>query len=275
MKFLQSYGISAYSPRQLSSTFSPLVAFPNLRTITVSDSYLTTNYLQLMKFFGWTWVGAAFASDDIGQSGRYAFSQSSDMGVFFPCFYIVGTQNVAGLTALANCLQNYTDIQVLMLWGSSESVINALNFFYEYKNLSYLTFILNPTSAITIPFVITPFPTSFVQGSIFLGGNYDENAGFYDCIERFIEDPSSFGPAAKSEYESTFKCTISVDESIQYCKFNPLEQNPTEICRCRLDEYKYISKPYTVLLTHLHRFYDLFRAHLYFTEIFYNHMHWL
>lgn len=244
-KYLQSLRISTYSPRQLSSTFSSPVNFPNLRTITVSDYYLTENYVQLMKFFGWTWVAAAFADDDIGQSGRYSFAQFSNSGLYFPCFYIVGSQNDAGLNALSSCLRNNTDIQVLLLWGSSSVVANSIKYLYDKTNLTSLTFVINPTAAIGINFNALRVPPSFFQGSIFLGENYDEDAGFYDCLQRFFDNPDSFNQNARLAYEFEYNCILSTDDTIPKC--NDEVNLDAKKCRCFVDLYRFISKPYTVL----------------------------
>lgn len=201
--------------------------------------------MQLMKFFGWTWVAAAFADDDIGQSGRYSFAQFSNSGLFFPCFYIVGTQNDAGLSALSTCIQNYTDIKVLLLWGSAGAVSNSLTYLYENTNLTYLTFVINPTAAISINFNAFPVPADFYQGLIFLSENYDEDAGFYDCIERFLNDPSSGTDAARKAYEAEYGCTLTDDASVPLCKEIRNNENRGK-CRCIIDDYRLISKPYTV-----------------------------
>jgi hypothetical protein len=247
-KYLQSLKIATYSPRQLSSTFSSSLNFPNLRTITVSDYYLTENYVQLMKFFGWTWVAAAFADDDIGQSGRYSFAQFSNSGLYFPCFYIIGTQNNAGLGALSNCIKNYTDIKVLLLWGSFSAVSNAITFLYEKTDIDYLTFVINPTAAIEINFDILPIPTTFYQGSIFLSENYDEDAGFYDCLQNFITNPSSLDAIARNSYEAEYDCKITDDPGLPTCSLLP-ENRPSTGCRCDIDFYRTVSKPYTVIYT--------------------------
>lgn len=244
-KYLQSLRIATYSPRQLSSTFSSPLNFPNLRTITVSDYYLTQNYVQLMKFFGWTWIAAAFADDDIGQSGRYSFAQFSDTGLYFPCFYIIGTQNDAGLSALSTCIQNYTDIQVLLIWGSTGAVANALTYLYEKTNLSYLTFVVNPTAAISINFNLFKVPASFYQGSIFLSENYDEESGFTECIDKFLNDPSSATAASRAAYEKEYNCILSNDPTIRICATTIPEQTGGN-CRCLIERSGDISKPYTV-----------------------------
>lgn len=244
-KYLQSLKIATYSPRQLSSTFSSPINFPNLRIITVSDYYLTQNYVQLLKFFGWTWIAAAFADDDIGQSGRYSFAQFSNSGLFFPCFYIVGTQNDAGLSALSTCIQNYTDIKVLLLWGSAGAVANSLSYLYENTNLTYLTFVINPTAAISINFNALPVPAEFYQGSIFLSENYDEDAGYYDCIERFLSDPFSGTEAARKAYEAEYGCILTDDPSIPICREIRNDKN-TGSCKCLIEDFELVSKPFTV-----------------------------
>lgn len=246
-KYLQSLKIATYSPRQLSSTFSSPLNFPNLRTITVSDYYLTQNYVQLMKFFGWTWVAAAFADDDVGQSGRYSFAQFSDSGLYFPCFYIVGTQNDAGLSALSACIQNYTDIKVLLLWGAAAVVESSISYLYEKTNLTYLTFVINPTAASAINFNLISVPVEFYQGTIFLSENYDEEAGFYDCIDKFINDPSAASETARKAYEDEYRCVITNDTSLKVCKSLIPDKNEG-VCRCILNSYRDISKPYTVNL---------------------------
>ena len=244
-KYLQSLKIATYSPQQLSSTFSSTLNFPNLRTITVSDYYLTQNYVQLMKFFGWTWVAAAFADDDIGQSGRYSFAQSVDRGLNFPCFYIVGTQNDAGLSALTSCIQNYTDIKVLLLWGSTEAVQNSIRYLYANTNLTYLTFVINPTAAISVNFKFLAVPPDFYQGSIFLSENYDEETGFYDCIDRFLTDPSSATEAARQAYELEYGCILTNDPSLSICKSKIADKTEGK-CKCFVDDFRDISRPYTV-----------------------------
>lgn len=198
-----------------------------------------------MKFFGWTWVAAAFADDDIGQSGRYSFAQFSDSGLDFPCFYIVGTQNNAGLSALSQCIYNYTDIQVLLLWGSGGAVINAFEYLYRQTNLSYLTFVVNPTAAASIDYNALDIPNNFFQGTVFLSENYDQDGGFYECIDEFLEDPSLMDSAAQQAYETYYNCTLSNDSSIPICSTNP-RTRLTEVCRCDIEYYYKISKPYTV-----------------------------
>lgn len=199
-----------------------------------------------MKFFGWTWVAAAFADDDIGQSGRYSFAQFSDDGLYFPCFYIIGTQNDAGLSALTTCIQNYTDIKVLLLWGGSSTVANAINYLYEQTNLTYLTFVINPTAAVSINFNLFEVPTSFFQGSIFLSENYDQDAGFYDCIEKFLNDASTLPPVAREVYENEFNCVLSKDESLPLCKTPKDNLDNKDKCRCLIEGYDFVSRPYTV-----------------------------
>lgn len=198
-----------------------------------------------MKFFGWTWVAAAFADDDIGQSGRYSFAQFSDTGLFFPCFYIIGTQNDAGLSALTTCIQNYTDIKVLLLWGATGAVANAIEYLYDNTNLTYLTFVINPTAAININFNIFKVPTAFFQGSIFLSENYDEEAGYTECIERFLDDPSTLPTVAREAYEKEYNCVLTNDENIPFCKLQTNGDNG-KTCKCLIESFKYVSKPYTV-----------------------------
>jgi hypothetical protein len=198
-----------------------------------------------MKFFGWTWVAAAFADDDIGQSGRYSFAQLSESGLDFPCFYIIGTQNNAGLSALSSCIQNYTDIKVLLLWGSKEAVQNSIRYLYSNTNLSYLTFVINPTAAVAVNFNILAVPSEFYQGSIFLSENYDEETGFYDCIERFLDDPSSASEAARKVYETEYGCVLTSDPNLPLCK-NIINDESNGKCKCILDNFRDISRPYTV-----------------------------
>lgn len=198
-----------------------------------------------MKFFGWTWVAAAFADDDIGQSGRYSFAQFSDSGLYFPCFYIIGTQNDAGLSALSTCIQNYTDIKVLLVWGATGAVANALSYLYEKTNLTYLTFVINPTAAISINFNLFKVPTSFIQGSIFLSENYDEESGYSDCIEKFLNDPSTLPSVAREAYESEYKCILDNTSKLPFCKTIKRAEGEGE-CKCFIEGYKYVSKPYTV-----------------------------
>lgn len=244
-KFLQSLRIATYSPRQLSSTFSSPINFPNLRTITVSDYYLTQNYVQLMKFFGWTWIAAAFADDDVGQSGRYSFAQFSNSGLNFPCFYIVGSQNDAGLNALSSCIQNNTDIKVLLLWGSAAVVADSIKYLYDKTNLTYLTYVMNPTAATGINFNVLKVPPIFYQGSIFLGENYDEDSGYYDCLDKFFTDPSSLNENARLAYEAEYNCVLTTDESLPRCETVFNDKKDVK-CRCLIDDYRSISKPYTV-----------------------------
>lgn len=244
-KYLQSLRIATYSPQQLSSTFSSSINFPNLRTITVSDYYLTQNYVQLIKFFGWTWIAAAFADDDIGQSGRYSFAQFANSGLNFPCFYIVSTQNEAGLSALSKCIQNYTDIKILLLWGSAEAVQNSIKYLYVNTNLTYLTFVINPTAAIAINFNLLAVPPDFYQGSIFLSENYDEETGFYDCIDRFLTDPSSSTQAVRQAFELEYGCILTDDPSLPTCK-KIIADKAEGQCKCFIDDFEDISRPYTV-----------------------------
>lgn len=198
-----------------------------------------------MKFFGWTWIAAAFADDDIGQSGRYSFAQFSDSGLNFPCFYIVGTQNNAGLSALSTCIQNYTDIKVLLLWGSTDAVQNSIKYLYTNTNLTYLTFVMNPTSAIAINFNVLAVPPEFYQGSIFLSENYDEDAGFYDCIDRFLTDPASSTEIARQSYEAEYNCVLTDDPNVPLCK--SLIPDPSEgKCKCVIDNFRDVSRPFTV-----------------------------
>lgn len=200
-----------------------------------------------MKFFGWTWVAAAFADDDIGQSGRYSFAQFSDTGLFFPCFYIIGAQNDAGLSALTTCIQNYTDIKVLLLWGATGAVANAIEYLYDNTNLTYLTFVINPTAAININFNVFKVPTAFFQGSIFLSENYDEEAGYTECIERFLDDPSTLPTVAREAYENEYNCVLTNDENIPFCKIETNGGNGNgKTCKCLIESFKYVSKPYTV-----------------------------
>lgn len=198
-----------------------------------------------MKFFGWTWVAAAFADDDIGQSGRYSFAQFSNSGLDFPCFYIVGTQNNAGLSALSQCIYNYTDIQVLLLWGSAGAVVNAYEYFYRNTNLSYLTFVMNPTAGASINYDSLSVPNNFFQGTIFLSENYDEDGGFYDCIDEFLENPNLMDGPAKLAYQSYYNCQLTTDESIPICSSDP-KSRLTSSCRCDIEYINYLSKPYTV-----------------------------
>ena len=201
-----------------------------------------------MKFFGWSWVAAAFADDDIGQSGRYSFAQFSDSGLYFPCFYIIGTQNDAGLSALSTCIQNDTDIKVLLLWGATGAVANAINYLHENTNLTYLTFVINPTAAVSINFNVLKVPTSFFQGSIFLSENYDEDAGYYDCISKFLDDPSKLPTAARQAYEVEYNCLLTNDKSVPFCRkiTGDLDEGK---CRCLLEGFNYVSKPYTVMMS--------------------------
>ena len=270
--------ISTYSPRQLSSTFSSPVIFSNLRTITVSDYYLTQNYIQLMKFFGWTWIAAAFADDNTGQSGRYSFAQFSDSGLYFPCSYIIGTQTEAGLSALSTCIQNYTDIKVLLIWGSAGTVTTALSYLYEKTNLTYLTFVINPSAASSINFNLFTVPLSFYQGSIFLSENYDQEAGYSECIDRFLNDPALLPEVARVIYEKEYNCVLSTDTSIPLC----LSREPEEAdgkCRCLIGAHSYVSKPYTVRRTiqdlSLISMFAFFCSNLQsFIETFCKHMLW-
>ena len=246
VKYLQSLKISNYSPRLLSSTFSSVANFPNLRTITVSDEYMTKNYMQLMAFFGWSWVGAAFADDDIGQSGRYAFAELANQKVYFPCFYIIGAQNNAGLSALASCLQNYTDVQVLLIWGSAGSIINTFNYLYEQTNLTTLTFVINPTAATEIIYEAVKAPPSFYQGTIFLSENYDQEAGFYDCVSEYFVNfdqlKTRFPTNIVDDLFTTLNCTI--DTTLPACPANFSER--TYPCSCLTDDFKIYIRPYTM-----------------------------
>lgn len=199
-----------------------------------------------MKFFGWTWVAAAFADDDIGQSGRYSFAQFTDSGLYFPCFYIIGTQNDAGLSALSNCIKNYTDIQILLLWGAAPAIGSSIKYLYDNTNLTYLTFVINPTAAISIDFNILPVPTEFYQGSIFLSENYDQDTGFYDCLDRFVNDPSSASEVARKAYEKDYRCIIG-DDSLPRCKAVNPDKNEGK-CKCLIEDYNTVSKPYTVII---------------------------
>ena len=198
-----------------------------------------------MKFFGLTCIEAAFADDDIGQSGRYSFAQFTDTGLEIPCFYIIGVQNNAGLNALTSCIQNYTDIQVLLIWGSTEAVQNSIKYLYENTNLTYLTFVINPSAAVGINYNILAVPSEFYQGTIFLSENYDEDAGFYDCIDRFINDPSSATEAARQSYEAEYGCVLTDDPNIPVCKGVVPDKSEGE-CKCILDDYRDFSKPFTV-----------------------------
>ena len=200
-----------------------------------------------MKFFGWTWIAAAFSNDDIGQSGRYAFTQftNSESGLYFPCFYIVGTQNEAVLNALTSCLHNNTNVRVLLLWGSTDYVVNSLTYLYTKTNITYLTFVINPNAAISINFNLFKVPASFYQGSIFLSENYDESTGYDDCINRFINDPSDFNENVRKLYEFEYGCVITKDKSIPFCK-KPVPDKDEGQCRCLIEDFDYISKPYTV-----------------------------
>lgn len=246
VKYMQSLKIASYSPRLLSSTFSSVVNFPNLRTITVSDAYLTQNYMQLMSFFGWSWVGAAFADDDVGQSGRYAFAELANQKVYFPCFYIIGAQNNAGLSALASCLNNYTDVQVLLIWGSSGSIVNTLNYLYESTNLTYLTFVVNPTAATSIPYRLIKSPPSFYQGMLYLDVNYDQEAGFASCVKDYFSgdvDLSEYPQALLEQTQAILNCSLSASSGLPDCP-ESLEER-TKPCKCLPEDYQLATRPYT------------------------------
>ncbi len=245
VKYMQSLRMANYSPRLLSSTFSSIANFLNLRTITVSDSYVVQNYMQLMSFFEWSWVGAAFADDDVGQSGRYAFAELANQKVYFPCFYIIGAQNNAGLSALASCLQNYTDVKVLLLWGSAGSVTNAFNYLYLATNLTYLTFVVNPTAATEIIYQTVKAPPSFYQGSLFLGVNYDQQSGFDSCVRSYFADFESwtkkYPQSLLSALGKTLNCGFNDD--LPDCPSNLEERNC--LCKCSASDVSNLIRPYT------------------------------
>lgn len=245
VKYMQSLRMATYSPHFLSSTFSSVANFPNLRTITVSDDYITRNYMQLMSFFGWSWVGAAFADDDVGQSGRYSFAELANDQVYFPCFYIIGAQNNAGLKALASCLQNYTDVKVLLIWGAAVSVVNTFNYLYENTNLTDLTFVINPTAATEIVYQFIRAPVSFYQGTIFLSENYDQTGGFDDCIREYFKEPAKwtekFPPKLVDALTSEYHC--SFDDSLPDCPPDLLERDGS--CKCLPKDFENTIRPYT------------------------------
>ena len=149
---------------------------------------------------------------------------------------------------MTSCIQNYTDIKILLLWGSASSVSNAINYLYESTNLTYLTFVINPTAAKAIGFKLASVPTNFYEGTIFLSENYDETGGFYDCVDRFLNGQSSYLVEARQKYENAFNCLLSNDTSIPVCPQAVSTKKKTgSDCRCLIDNYKSISKPFTVI----------------------------
>lgn len=242
--YLESINVAAYSPQILSTTFLSTSNFPTLRTISVSDFYLTNNYLQLMRFFGWNWIGAGFADDDIGQSGRYAFGQQKLGTVFFPCFYIYGGRITAGLTELASCLRNNTDVKVLLLWGDSPSVLNALNYFYDQGDMDYLSFVVNPIAAREMPYEFLRAPPSFLKGMLFLDENYDEVAGFESCMAKFLASELDMPPEANAFYEETFHCQLNPESDLPDCEGD--SKGRTAPCKCAKNDVERLIRPYTV-----------------------------
>ena len=82
-KYFQSLKLPSYSPSQLSLlTFSSPINFPNLRTIMVSDYYLTENYVSVDEIFRLD-LGCCFCWWRHWSIWSILLAQFSDSGLYF------------------------------------------------------------------------------------------------------------------------------------------------------------------------------------------------
>jgi len=248
VEYFESLRISNYNPRFLSSTFSSPINFSNLRTVTQSDAYVIKSYMQLMSFFGWSWVAAGFGDDDIGQTGRYTFAELANVDVFFPCYIIVGVLGNLGLGSLADCLRKYPDVKVLLLWGSSGSVFNVIRYLYEETDIDYLTFVVNTQAAKEFPKIAGKVPESFYRGMIFLDINYDPEP-YEQCMEEVFSPNSILEPWMQKYAEMEYECVFDISGASTLSECTGDRSKNNHQCRCSTAMLQAEKRPYSSVPT--------------------------
>lgn len=247
-EYLESLQISNYNARYLSSTFSSPTSFFNVRTVTQSDAYMIKSYAQLITFFGWSWIGAAFADDDVGQAGRYGFGGLTDDNLFFPCYIIVGFVDDAGLSTLASCLKQFPEVKVLLLWGSAQTSYNTIRYMYEETDITGLTFVLNTQAAKEFPKILGRVPASYYKGLLFLDINYDPKP-YEKCMETVFTDASVVPDWAITLAEKEYNCIFDTTgtSTLPECTSDSPSKNHN--CRCSLAMLDSEKQPYSSLPT--------------------------
>ena len=135
--------------------------------------------VQLLKAMNWTLVSAIYGDYLYGTEVKGLFTNlANDNGITVVCSQVLplnfrpGDFNTSNLIIqeTANCLQHLSaDVNIVVLFTSTDTTTAILDSFYSYPFLRDLTFVLASTSFFNIfnllPYSLMAFPQSYILGS--------------------------------------------------------------------------------------------------------------
>ncbi|XP_062861028.1 extracellular calcium-sensing receptor-like [Trichomycterus rosablanca] len=224
--------ISYYSTCECLSDKRKYPSF--LRTIP-SDYYQTKALAEMVKFFGWTWVGAIRRDDDYGNSGMAAFTQAAEqMGICLEYnlpFYTTYSQEK--VLRIVETIKSSTS-RVIVGFVTPWDLEILLNIFAEHNITGYQW--VGTEGWIADPVAVTLDKHNILEGAIGLAIPKTTVTGLQDFILD-IKPLKSVGSAIFTTFwEVLFNCKYTMrndTEKLRACtgeeKVSELENTFTEM----------------------------------------------
>ncbi|XP_053356933.1 extracellular calcium-sensing receptor-like [Clarias gariepinus] len=182
-----------------------------LRTIP-SDYYQTLALAELVKNFGWTWVGAIRRDDDYGNNGMAAFTKFAEqLGICLeyslPFFRTYSQEKVLRMVEQIRSSTSRVIVGFFTLWDLEI----LLNIFYEHNLTGYQW--VGTEGWITDPLGATMDKYNILQGAIGLAIPNTTVTGLKDFILN-IRPLKDVGRAIYTKFwEALFTCTYAVQNN--------------------------------------------------------------
>nr|XP_015216196.1 PREDICTED: extracellular calcium-sensing receptor-like [Lepisosteus oculatus] len=183
--------------------------FPSFFRTIPSDYYQSRALAQLVKHFGWTWVGAVSGDNDYGNSGMATFVQAAqEEGVcveYSEAFLRTGPHHK--LLRIVNIIKHSTSKVIVAFMSHIE--INVLVEEMLRQNITGVQWI-GSDAWITENSVVAGGGYKLLRGAMGFAVSKTEIPGLNDFLQDLRPTQSSSGAFLREFWETVFNCTFSI-----------------------------------------------------------------
>ncbi|XP_043911519.1 extracellular calcium-sensing receptor-like [Protopterus annectens] len=261
-KILWVFGIS---PGAEHNVLSDKTLFPSfLRTVT-GDKFQTYILAQLLKHFGWTWVGILASDNDVGEIGsqdlKREIQKTGTCIAFLEKIHINYSRET--FTKIIRSIEK-SFVNVVLVYSDEVHVKPLLEALY-YHNVTGMVLILTASCAIT-PGWFTKESWNLLNGTIGLILYTGDMPGFREYLYSLHPSTSKNDIFIKKFWTEAFNCLWTVNDSSesmhpgntdQYLLCDEVKLNEDRMLVFQLNDLSYTYHVYLAVYAFAHGLHDL------------------
>ncbi|XP_051778491.1 extracellular calcium-sensing receptor-like [Erpetoichthys calabaricus] len=179
--------------------------FPSFFRTIPNDAFQATALVQLVKYFGWTWIGAVRSDNDYGNYGMSSFiMQAQQEGIcieYTETFY--RTDSKEKLLNVVDTIKKSTSKVIAAFMATADIIF----LFKELTAQNITGFQWIGTEAwVTDPILVSSSEFSFLRGTIGIGLEKSVISGLADFLYDVSPNEINSSSVMKEFWESVFEC---------------------------------------------------------------------